>query len=127
MSPMIRQGDILMIPVQVVPGADLGNASQTGEVIVAHGEATGHRHRIPQRAALFDLPGSTPSARVEHARQLLRDLPKLDDEAMPIGVVRIDGEQELVHEEHGAIPVEGDYLAVRQREYAPDELRMVAD
>lgn len=124
---MIRQGDILLIPVQVAPGADLGNASQTGEVIVAHGEATGHRHRIPQRAALYDLPGDTLSARVEHARKLLRDLPPLDDAAMPIGVVRVEGRQQLVHEEHGAIPIEGDYLAVRQREYAPDELRMVAD
>lgn len=124
---MIRQGDILLIPVQVAPGADLGNASQTGEVIVAHGEATGHRHRIPQRAALYDLRGDTPSARVEHARKLLRDLPPLDDAAMPIGVVRVEGRQQLVHEEHRAIPVEGDYLAVRQREYAPGELRMVAD
>lgn len=124
---MVRQGDILLIPVEVAAGSDLGKPAQTGEVTVAHGEATGHRHRVPQHAQLFELPGTTPSERIAHARELLRSLPKLDDDAMPIGVLRIDGAEQLVHEEHGAIPVEGDYLAMRQREYAPGELRMVAD
>lgn len=127
MRKMVRQGDILLIPIEVEAGADLGKPSQSGEVTVAHGEATGHRHRVPHHAQLFELPGTTPSARIQHARELLRSLPKLDDESMPIGVLRVEGKNELVHEEHAAIPIEGDYLALRQREYAPGELRMVAD
>lgn len=127
---MIRQGDILLIPVKEVRGGELGEPCQRGEVTLAHGEATGHRHRIPRGAALYELPGTEPSERIARARKLLRTLPSIDElaaDAVPIGVVRVQGRQELVHEEHGAIDLTGDYLALRQREYSPEAIRTVAD
>lgn len=126
MRGILRQGDVLLVPVELLDDAELGKPEQSGEVVLAHGEATGHRHRIPRGAELFPLPG-IGQERVAHARKLLADLPKLDDDAVPIGIVRLHGQQPLVHEEHSAIPVEGDYLALRQREYHPEALRTVAD
>ena len=127
MRGMIRQGDVLLIPVDLAKAAELDKPTQSGEVVLAHGEATGHRHRFASGAELYELRGETSRERVEHARALLASLPKLDLDAVPIGVVRLEGEQPLVHEEHSAIPCEGDYLALRQREYHPEALRTVAD
>lgn len=39
----IRQGDILLIPVEVLPSAA---AKLTSQVILAEGEVTGHAHRL---------------------------------------------------------------------------------
>jgi hypothetical protein len=117
----------LLVPVELLAGAELGQPIESGEVVLAHGEATGHRHRIQTGAELFALPGTLPQERVAHARKLLAELPAIDDAAVPIGIVRVGGPQELVHEEHGSIELTGDYLALRQREYHPGELRVVAD
>lgn len=122
---MVRQGDVLLIPVEIV--AELDKPIASGEVVLAHGEATGHRHRIPSGADLYALPGTLLQERVAHARKLLADLPALDDAAVLVGIVRVNGSQALVHEEHSEIPVRGDYLVVRQREYSPEALRVVAD
>ena len=39
----IRQGDVLLVPVDTAPPAD---AARTSEVILALGEITGHAHRL---------------------------------------------------------------------------------
>lgn len=106
MAVMIRQGDVLLIPVAA-------NSTRTGEkikpesgrVILAHGEATGHAHAVSAKlAALFAI--------VDSADRMLR----------------VSRPAKLQHEEHGHIPLPiGDYVVRRQKEYTPVGIRNVTD
>lgn len=104
--PMWRQGDVFIRRIETIP--DRARRCQVPHGILAHGELTGHSHRLenPQAVQLFqgattlgefylDVPG--PGARV-------------------------------VHEEHGTLelPV-GLYRVWRQREYSPRGSRVVGD
>jgi hypothetical protein len=103
---MYRQGDVLIIPVTDVPERLDPVARENGRIILAHGEATGHAHAIKaEGAALF------------------RD-PKL-----AAAFLTVTGEPvALEHDEHDTITLPpGSYRIVRQREYAPEEVRYVAD
>jgi len=104
---MYRQGDVLIIPVGSIPEAVEPVEREQGRVILAHGEVTGHAHAIKdKRAALF------------------RD-PKL---AAIFMLVTGDEPVALEHDEHDTISVPpGNYRIIRQREYAPEGLRNVAD
>ena len=104
---MYRQGDVLIVPVAQMP-ADLEPIAREGNrVVLVHGEATGHAHAIKgERAALF------------------RD-PKL---AAIFMLVSGDEPVALEHDEHDPIAIPpGAYRIVRQREYAPVDVRFVAD
>jgi hypothetical protein len=104
---MYRPGDVLLVPIDELPEGLERLASEAGLVILARGEASGHAHTIKDvRAALF------------------RD-PKLATVFM-----RISGNAPVLleHFEHDAIAIPaGNYRVVRQREYAPNEIRRVAD
>ncbi len=100
-----RQGDIFIETVKFI--ADLPSRTKMPHVTIVHGEVTGHRHRVedPQTATLytganaseFFLEVSAPRARI-------------------------------VHEEHGTIDLDrGFYRIWRQREYAPEAIRIVVD
>jgi len=104
---MYRQGDVLLIPVDALPEKLEQVAREDGQVILARGEATGHGHAIKDdRAALF------------------RD-PKLAAMFMHVSG---DAPVLLEHGEHDTIAIPaGNYRVVRQREYAPEEIRRVAD
>jgi hypothetical protein len=99
MNPLIRQGDVLIIP---------SNASIEGtklpHLTLAEGEVTGHRHRISNgEAELFDLDG-------------VLYLKILSPSAI------------LTHEEHAAITIpQGNWEIRIQREYEPEGWRYVAD
>jgi hypothetical protein len=102
---MFRQGDILLVRVdgEVPRGARV--VEREGEsVVLAYGEATGHRHRIQSRDA---------------------DLYEVQAERF----LRVRGPVELVHEEHATIQLRsGLYKIVRQREYVPSSKpREIAD
>jgi hypothetical protein len=108
---MFRQGDVLIVPVakDTVP---LGAAESPGEprdargrLVLALGEVTGHAHAVVGPGRLVRDAGSSGS--------FLLHLP--------------DGGR-VVHEEHAAIPLpKGWFRVVRQREYAPGSVRVVAD
>ncbi len=104
---MYRQGDVLIIPVAKLPNGLEPVKRESGRVILAHGEVTGHAHAIKdKRAALF------------------RD-PKLAAIFMHVSG---DAPVALEHDEHSTIEVPpGDYQVIRQREYSPEEIRNVAD
>ena len=95
-----RQGDVLLIAVDAIPGRAVPVPRDQGEIVLAYGEVTGHRHAITEpRAELLALPDQ------EIERRFLR---VVGDEAG------------LRHEEHDTITVPpGDYQVVRQREYVP--------
>jgi hypothetical protein len=108
---MYRQGDILIVPVaeESVPAEvrALPPAARDGRgrIVLALGELTGHAHAV-------QAPG-----------ELLRDPDPLrpDHLHLPSG-------GRLVHEEHAAISLpKGWYRVVRQREYVPGAVRVVAD
>jgi len=101
---MYRQGDILLVrTVDNVSGDEVQRES--GKLVLAHGEATGHTHSISCRNARLYLNGS---------RMLLK----------------VNGRSpvQLTHEEHSSISIPvGSYEVVRQREYSPKEVRYVED
>lgn len=75
--------------------------------VLAHGEITGHSHRVDdlQSAALF-AGRSAGEIFVEVFGNVAR----------------------IVHEEHGAIALQpGSYHVWRQREYTPEAIRIVTD
>jgi hypothetical protein len=104
---MYRQGDVLIIPVKRLASGLEPVTREHGAVVLAHGEVTGHAHKIKdERAALF------------------RD-PKLMAMFMHVSG---DAPVALEHDEHGTISIPpGNYQVVRQREYHPQEIRNVAD
>ena len=113
-----RQGDVLITRVDGT--ADVGKpvSRDRGRIVLAYGEVTGHAHAIvSKRAELFEL---------------VEDRTKDGDDAWARAarILRVSGKAavELRHEEHATIELPpGDYEVTRQREYHPEELRMVAD
>lgn len=100
---MYRQGDILLVPVDVPAEVKLVPKAILREIVLAEGEATGHRHvlRGPRMALLEGL----------------RDR-----------YVRVPRAAALEHEEHARLDIpRGLYRVVIQREYTGEEARPVAD
>src|SRR5215472_1885810 len=103
---MYRQGDVLIIPVKSIPAKLEPIERESGRVVLAHGEVTGHAHAIKaEGAALF------------------RD-PKL----MAVFMTVTGDTVALEHDEHDTILIPpGKYQVIRQREYHPEAIRNVAD
>lgn len=108
---MFRQGDVLLVPVPeaAVPPAARVLPQQArdgrGRLVLALGEVTGHAHAVVG-------PGT-----------LVRE----SDEFGHAWLHLTEGGR-VVHEEHAAIPLaRGWYRIVRQREYTPGSVRVVAD
>ncbi|BAY19683.1 hypothetical protein NIES21_55480 [Anabaenopsis circularis NIES-21] len=94
----IRQGDVILLPVQQVDGQKLPHLT------LAEGEVTGHKHRISQGQAELSQKDGNLYLRV------------LSETAL------------LTHEEHQAIPIpQGNWIVKIQREYEPEGWRYVAD
>lgn len=128
-----RQGDILTVRMD---GLDLAKLTrlprERGDVVLAHGEATGHTHRFCSPSTQLFAPWPThvtdARQRLQHARELVASLPVLDPMAVVVGVLDLAEPDDLVHEEHGAIRHEaGQYVVLRQREYAPGTASVVSD
>lgn len=99
----IRQGDVYLVPVTVIPSAATVRERDNGRVILAYGEVTGHAHALTsENVALLEADG--------------------------LEFLKVDAVSALVHEEHGTINIEpGLYQIKHQREYTPEEIRNVAD
>lgn len=111
-----RQGDVMLVRVERIPTE--AKEVRRGELVIALGEVTGHRHRIvDDEAVMFS---TAPVAPITDD-----DIERVRDAAI---FVKLTRRSQLVHEEHAAIdlPV-GTYRVVRQREYSPAEIRRVAD
>lgn len=114
--PMIRQGDVLLQPIAQIPASfESAPADRDGSATLAHGEATGHRHRF-ERAA--DTDGSALSTIFVH--------PLAKDE---VASVRLAEPAHLLHEEHSPHKIApGSWRVSRPYEYAGTELlRRVED
>ncbi len=107
MNKQFRQGDVLVERVKV----DITKQTKkkivprdSGRIVLAYGEVTGHAHAIAEPCAqMFEL---------ESGERFLVS----------------SGGISLRHEEHETIDLPaGTYRVTRQREYHPEELRNVAD
>jgi hypothetical protein len=104
MGTQYRQGDVLVIAVDGIPAGAQALARVGDEVVLAYGEATGHRHAI-----------ASPHA------ELFRALDEMYLHVADSGAV-------LEHPEHDPITLgPGDYRVIRQREYTPAAPRHVYD
>jgi hypothetical protein len=108
---MYRQGDILILPVSEDevprPVRDLPPSPRDGRgrMVLALGEATGHAHALSAPGSLLRVPDPLAP----------------DHLHLPSG-------GRLMHEEHAAITLpKGWYKVIRQREYVPGAVRVVAD
>lgn len=97
-----RQGDVGLVKEPVPKNAT--HKPESGRVVLAYGEVTGHAHALAPKTVLV----------FEHEGTRWIRVPKK-------GAV-------LSHEEHGKIALApGDYRVVIQREYTPEEIRNVKD
>lgn len=97
----VRHGDVMLETVEQIPE----NNRKVNHTILAHGEITGHSHRIMEKGAatLFETPQGLFLEVVEEPAT-------------------------LVHEEHQPISLKvGIYRVWRQREYSPEEIRIIRD
>ncbi|MFC9998767.1 hypothetical protein [Nocardia sp. NPDC127526] len=108
---MYRQGDVLIVPLAeaAVPERAAKAPSEPrdarGRLVLALGEVTGHAHAVQGPGRLVRETGAFGP--------FLLHLP--------------EGGR-VVHEEHAAIPLpKGWYRVIRQREYVPGSVRIVAD
>lgn len=108
---MYRQGDVLIVPIagsqlpSVVGETKPVRRDARDRMILALGESTGHAHAVVGQGALYPAEG--------------------EFEPMYLHLPRGG---RVVHEEHAMITLpEGWYRIVRQREYEPGSVRMVAD
>lgn len=100
----IRQGDVLVTPVQTIP-ASAKKIVGKRRVVLAEGEVTGHCHAIDYKAAQMAV---------------FADGPQL--------YLRVKSPVVLTHQEHApATLAPGDYMVKRQVEVWLDEVRQVAD
>lgn len=98
---LARQGDILFVRVDKLPEG----LTKSKDGIVAHGEVTGHAHRVLESEGVALLDATEDSK-----------------------YVTAESEWQIVHDEHGPINFEaGNWEARRQREYSPEAIRRVAD
>lgn len=110
MAEMMRQGDVLLADISLVPRLTTENKEKlkvTGknEKILAYGEKTGHSHTLRGDTTFYNTGNG-----------------------MTLCQIGRDGAQ-LVHQEHDQINIgEGDYIVILQREYDLLEgIRMVSD
>lgn len=107
---MKRQGDILLVPVEKLPGKLVEVPRQNGRIVLAEGEATGHLHAIEDAEALF----------------LAEDLELVEGRFL---MVEAEAGVSLEHPEHDTITLDpGLYEVRRQREYTEaGGISLVAD
>jgi hypothetical protein len=98
-----RQGDILIDPIKEIPESN--QLTNTNEIVLAHGEATGHKH------AFYETENVKAFA--------------ANDNTLYLHVIETTN---LCHEEHNSIPVSPDkYEVIRQRQWIYGKSYQVAD
>lgn len=111
MKTIYRQGDVLLIAVAAIAAGAKDVTPAQGRIVLAEGEVTGHAHAIyPEvKRGKEKQPARLWDAGAERFLQVVE-------------------KTALKHEEHAPVELPpGNYQVVHQREYAPEEIRRVAD
>lgn len=111
-----RQGDVLIERIDIIP-PKAEKQKQSTSIILAHGEVTGHHHRLETedpadwwKQGEISTSNEKPSIL---AGEVFLDLSKGGS---------------VTHQEHARIDLApGKYRVTRQREYSPEEIHNVAD
>lgn len=118
---VLRQGDVLLVKVAELPKR-AKDVTPEGDIILAHGEVTGHAHRL-------SLPNTMTMIEKGELVQAPKKVRLWDAGAERF--IQVMEKTALTHEEHSPIPLDpGIYQVIRQREYDPEAerlARMVAD
>jgi hypothetical protein len=102
MKKLYRQGDVLIRQIESIPTQ---KSTKRVDGVLAYGEVTGHAHQVEDKSAAEVLE-------IESGLYL-----RVGEEGVRI-----------VHEEHAPITLPaGNYEVTIQREYAPADIRNVAD
>lgn len=114
---VLRQGDILLVPVNDIPKGLVEVPREKGKIILAEGEATGHLHMI-------EAPEATLLAK-DLGSPIDRYLVVKEAEAITAEAAGVD----LTHPEHATVTLApGTYEVRRQREYTQaGGIELVAD
>lgn len=106
---IVRQGDVLLVPVDEVPVRQRRREIEGPRIVVAEGEATGHAHVVRGEARLVRSTAHYFRPTEQH--------------------LVVTGAAVLTHEEHDTIELApGTYEVRRQREYVPGgRIRRLAD
>jgi hypothetical protein len=107
-----RQGDVLIRSVSRIPTKTTPIARESGRIILAHGDVTGHSHAVGARSGVQFMM-TEPTSGGGAAQRFL------DVTAKQVA---------LRHEEHAEIKIpRGRYEVIIQSEYSPEAVRNVAD
>jgi hypothetical protein len=121
-SGIYRQGDVLLVRVVSLP-KNVTEITPDGDIILAHGEVTGHAHRLALPPMIYGVDNGKQVAMLERKVKLW--------DAGAERFIQVLEKTVLTHEEHSAVPIEpGVYKVIRQKEYDPAEAarqRRVAD
>lgn len=115
----IRQGDVLLVPVEFIPANAKAEKRRGSEpLLLAYGETTGHAHGVYGPATMYRADegvGAATYIMAERGAQLGHGTPT-DGAALPDDP------------DHGPIALDGAYRVVRQVEYPrASPARRVAD
>ena len=117
-TKQIRQGDLLLIAIACSLKPKF--TAKATLIPLLDGEATGHVHAIECQ---------TQIKRLEYDEKELKEwLLSLGIQSTGICGLEVEAPSKLTHQEHSVLDVPvGNYIAIRQREYSPEEIRNVAD
>ena len=111
---MYRQGDVLIVEIEEIPEETKKAIPKNGKWILAEGEATGHAHAILVMAGIMLFEQTKKQT--------------TNDKTLPPMFLKSNIECEVTHQEHETIKLPaGTFEIIRQRYYAPREIRNVAD
>jgi hypothetical protein len=117
---IVRQGDVLLVPVSHLPDGCVLAQGQSRKIVLALGEATGHHHRIEDHVIGPEAAAEIAEAAIARAR--LYVAPNGDrflDVSEPVT---------LLHEEHESVALPpGLYEIPVQMEYDESLMREVQD
>jgi hypothetical protein len=122
---LIRQGDVILIPVAVIPEGLVEVPRDKGFATLAYGEVTGHSH------AILDTPNSPAVALLEEPTSGTRYLRVNRDTQLGHGVFSLGNFADAG--EHGTLAVPapsigfGGYKVEIQKQYSPDSAQRVLD
>ena len=112
-----RQGDVLVEKIESLPPGLIKTKESKERIVLQYGEVTGHAH------AIHNLKGTQALLEKGEETTLVKGM-----ESGRKGFLLVTETSHLVHEEHSKITLEpGVYEVIRQRQYAPEELRFVND
>jgi len=114
MTEILAQGDLLLEKVpDIAPSGTIAENAEGAAMVLAEGEASGHRHAIRERVIMF------------HDDSLARDIPA----GLYVGHVQVNSPSaRATHDEHAPLTLRrGTYRVRRQRELGPRDARVLAD